>query len=59
MIFNGQGQMIRSKDFPLSNITPHYAQMDFDLSNLAGGVYVVKVVDILDGIKAQGLLIKQ
>ncbi len=58
-IFNGAGQLISQNDVPLSNITPHYLRMDFDLSHLAGGVYVVQVFDILDRVHVQGLLIKQ
>ena len=59
IIYNVQGQKIMEKDFPLSNITPHYAQLDFDLSGHAGGVYVIKVYDRVNKSHIQGLLIKQ
>jgi subtilisin-like proprotein convertase family protein len=58
-IYDAQGREIMSKDFPLSNITPHYLQMDFDLTNYAGGVYVIKAADILGKKHVQGILIKQ
>ncbi len=59
VIYNNAGQEISSKDFPLSNTTPHYMSMNFDLSNMAGGVYVIKVYDLYDKKHVQGLLIKQ
>jgi subtilisin-like proprotein convertase family protein len=58
-IYNSQGQMISSTDFPLSNTSPHYKQLDFDLSNMAAGVYVIKVYDLYERSHVQGLLIKQ
>jgi subtilisin-like proprotein convertase family protein len=58
-IFNQAGQQILSQDFPISNVTPHYLQMNFNLSNVAGGVYVVKLYDLYDKAHVQGLLIKQ
>ncbi|MBL0232690.1 MAG: T9SS type A sorting domain-containing protein [Chitinophagaceae bacterium] len=58
-IYNAHGQEIKSRDWPVSNITPRYLQMDMDLTGLSGGVYVIKVSDLYDKKHVQGLLIKQ
>ena len=46
-------------DIPLSNITPTYADLQINVKDLAGGVYVVKVYDIYGKTHVEGLLIKQ
>lgn len=58
-IYNAAGQQIASRDWPLSNITPHYLQMNLDLTGLSGGIYVIQVSDLYDKKHVQGLLIKQ
>ena len=58
-IYNAAGQNIRSADFPMSNVSAHYQEMDFDLTGLSGGVYVIDVYDLYDRQHVQGLLIKQ
>jgi len=58
-IYNAHGQEIKSRDWPVSNVTPRYLQMDMDLTGLSGGVYVIKVSDLYDKKHVQGLLIKQ
>ncbi|MCB0716563.1 MAG: T9SS type A sorting domain-containing protein, partial [Chitinophagaceae bacterium] len=58
-IFNSIGQEIMSKTFSLINTTPHYLKMDFDLSNMAKGVYVVKVAHEYTKKIVSGLVVVQ
>ncbi|MEN9549155.1 MAG: hypothetical protein RIR12_1746 [Bacteroidota bacterium] len=58
-IYNAIGDLVASKEFVLTNITPQYLKMDFDLSHLAAGTYAVKVVDKVTGKITSGLYIKQ
>ncbi|HMU47554.1 MAG TPA: choice-of-anchor J domain-containing protein [Chitinophagaceae bacterium] len=58
-IYNMQGQSIMSKEFTLANLTPPYLQMDFDLSHMARGTYVVKVAHKYTGKVVSGLVLVQ
>ena len=58
-IYNSAGQEITSQRYNLLNITAPYLQMDFDLSKLARGTYVVKVVHEFTGKIVSGLVLVQ
>ena len=58
-IFNSTGQLIQEKEFTLDNITSSYLRMDFDLSALAAGTYIVKVNNLNTEKIVTGLVIVQ
>ena len=58
-IFTSSGQLVGKKTFYLDNVTSPYLQMDFDLSALAGGTYVVKVHNTHSDQIVSGLVIIQ
>ena len=58
-IYNSLGQEITSKRFNLMNITAPYLQMDFDLTNMPRGTYVVKVAHEFTGKIVSGLVLVQ
>ncbi len=58
-IYNSAGQLVQNKQFVLDNLTSPYLQMDFDLSTLAGGTYVVKVHNTTTGKIVSGLVVIQ
>lgn len=58
-IFNSAGQLIQEKEFTLDNVSSSYLRMDFDLSTLAAGTYVVKVNNRNTGKIVSGLVILQ
>ena len=58
-IFNSTGQLIQEKQFTLDNITSSYLRMDFDLSALAAGTYIVKVNNLNTEKIVSGLVIVQ
>jgi hypothetical protein len=45
-IWNTTGQLMTQKEFDLDSNSPHYLSMQFDLSLMAAGTYVVEVVDM-------------
>jgi subtilisin-like proprotein convertase family protein len=58
-IFKSNGQLVMEKEFTLDNIVSPYLRMDFDLSNLASGTYVVKVDNTITGKITSGLVVIQ
>lgn len=58
-IHNMLGQQIMTREFDLRYSTPPYLRMDFDLSNMARGTYVVKVAHKYTGKVVSGLLLVQ
>ena len=58
-IFTSSGQLVGKKTFYLDNVTSPYLQMDFDLSSLASGTYVVKVHNTHSDQIVSGLVIIQ
>lgn len=58
-IFKANGQMVGEKEFTLDNIGSPYMRMDFDLTNLAAGTYVVKVNNTRTGKIVSGLVVIQ
>jgi subtilisin-like proprotein convertase family protein len=58
-IYNAIGEIVATNEFALTNNTPQYLRMDFDLSRLATGTYAVKVVDKVTGKITSGLFVKQ
>ena len=58
-IFNSTGQLIQEKEFTLDNISSTYLRMDFDLSSLAAGTYIVKVNNLNTEKIVTGLVIVQ
>jgi subtilisin-like proprotein convertase family protein len=58
-IYKANGQLVAEKDFFLSSLTSPYLRMDFDLSTLAAGTYVVKVNNTTEGTTVSGLVIIQ
>jgi len=58
-IFDIEGRQIMSREFDLRYTTPPYLRMDFDLSNMARGTYVVKVAHKYTGKVVSGLLLVQ
>ncbi len=57
-IYNSTGQKIMESNFVLNNTTSPYLRMDFDLSKMADGVYVVKVHNRRTGKVTSGLVVK-
>lgn len=60
-IYNSSGQLVIKKNYTLFiglGITP-YLQMDFDLSNMAAGIYVIKVTERNTGKIVSGLIVVQ
>jgi hypothetical protein len=58
-IYNQLGQVMMSKHFDLVSGTTPYLRMDFDLSHLQRGIYVVKVAHQFTGQVTSGLVIIQ
>ncbi len=58
-IYNAIGQAITSKHFTLADNTAPYLRMDFDLTNMQAGTYVVKVAQEYSGKVVSGLVIVQ
>lgn len=58
-IFTSAGQLVQEKEFTLNNVSNPYLQMDFDLSRLAAGTYVVKVNNTFAETIVSGLVIIQ
>jgi hypothetical protein len=58
-IFNAAGQVVSTREIDLVNTTAPYVRMDFDLSNLAAGTYVVKVVQKNSGQIKSGIVVVQ
>ncbi|MEO7923195.1 MAG: GEVED domain-containing protein [Chitinophagaceae bacterium] len=58
-VFNSNGQIVATKEVVLTNITEPYARIDFDLSKMAAGPYVVKVAHKRTGRVTSGIIIKQ
>jgi hypothetical protein len=56
-IYNQLGQVMQSKHFELVSGTAPYLQMDFDVSHLPRGIYVVKVAHQFTGKVTSGLVI--
>ncbi len=58
-IFKSNGQLVAEKEFFLSSLTSPYLQMDFNLTTLAAGTYVVKVNNTTAGTTVSGLVVIQ
>ncbi|MCY7309594.1 MAG: GEVED domain-containing protein, partial [Chitinophagaceae bacterium] len=58
-IYKSNGQLVAEKEFFLDNITSPYLRMDFNLSTLAAGTYVVKVNNTTAGTTVSGLVVIQ
>lgn len=58
-IYNLQGQSVMSKEFNLVQSTPAYLEMDFDLSHVGRGTYVVKVAHKYTHKVISGLVVIQ
>jgi hypothetical protein len=58
-IYKANGQLVSTKEFVLDNLASPYYQMDFDLSRLAAGTYLVKVDDKHSGGGKSGLIVIQ
>lgn len=58
-IFKAGGQLVMEKEFTLDNVVSPYLRMDFDLTHLAAGTYVVKVNNTVTGIITSGLVVIQ
>ncbi len=58
-IYKSNGQLVTEKEFTIDNVSSPYLRMDFDLSTLAGGTYVVKVNNRHTGIIVSGLVVIQ
>jgi subtilisin-like proprotein convertase family protein len=57
-IFNSQGQLVAQQEFVLNNTSSPYLRMDFDLSKMADGTYVVKVHNRRTNKITSGLVVK-
>ncbi|MEO5946055.1 MAG: choice-of-anchor J domain-containing protein [Chitinophagaceae bacterium] len=58
-IYNSIGVNVLTKEFSLTNVGTDYLQMNFNLSNMPRGVYVVKVAHELSGKIVSGLVLVQ
>ncbi len=58
-IFNMLGQVITSKHFTLADNTAPYLRMDFDLTNMQRGTYLIKVAHEFTGKVVSGFLLVQ
>lgn len=58
-VFNSQGQIVATKEVVLTNISEPYTKIEFDLTNMAAGPYVVKVAHKRTGKITSGIVIKQ
>jgi len=58
-IYDIEGRQIMSREYDLRYTTAPYLRMDFDLSNMARGTYVVKVAHKYTGKVVGGLLLVQ
>ncbi|MBC7873625.1 MAG: T9SS type A sorting domain-containing protein, partial [Ferruginibacter sp.] len=58
-VFKANGQLVAKKEFTLDNVSNPYLRMDFDLSHLAAGTYVVKVHNSFTGQIVSGLVMIQ
>lgn len=58
-IYNMLGQVITSKQFSLVDNTAPYLRMDFDLTNMMAGTYVVRVVHEYTQKVVSGLVVVQ
>ena len=58
-IFNSGGQLVGYKEFTLDQVLSPYLRMDFDLSNLGAGTYVVKVHNTYTNKVVSGLVVIQ
>ena len=57
-VFNSAGALVMQKEFVLNSNTSPYLQMDFDLSKMADGIYVVKVHNRRTNQIVSGLMVK-
>jgi hypothetical protein len=58
-IWNAIGQLVTQKEFDLDSNTPHYLSLQFDLTLMAAGTYVVEVVDMHSQKIKSGLVVIQ
>ena len=58
-LYKMNGQLVMEKAFTLDNIVSPYLRMDFDMTNLAAGTYVVKVNNTVTGKITSGLVVIQ
>lgn len=58
-IYTMGGQLVNQKEFDLVSFTPPYLRLDFDLSKMAAGTYVVKVTDAYAKEITSGLVVVQ
>jgi subtilisin-like proprotein convertase family protein len=58
-VFNSQGQIVATKEVVLTNVSDPYTKIEFDLTNMAAGPYVVKVAHKRTGKITSGIVIKQ
>ena len=58
-LFTTGGQLIERKKFMLDNVNGPYLRMDFDLSKMSAGTYLVKVEDRYSKVIASGFVVKQ
>jgi hypothetical protein len=58
-IYNAKGQLITSRTFELNYRSAPYLSMNFDLSGMARGTYVVKVGHEYSGRIVSGLVLVQ
>jgi subtilisin-like proprotein convertase family protein len=56
-LYNSAGVAVMTKIFPLDNTQSPYLKMDFDVSKLSAGIYIVKVLDQFLGSTVAGKLI--
>lgn len=57
-IYNTAGMLVMQKEFVLNNTSNRYLRMDFDLSKMADGTYVVKVHNRRTNQTVSGLVVK-
>lgn len=58
-IYDMLGQRVARQEFALTNLTPPYLEMKFDMSKMAAGTYLLKVTDRFTSNKASGLVVIQ
>jgi hypothetical protein len=58
MIYNDKGQLVARKAFDLYVSQPPYLQMDFDMTHMPAGTYVVKVEERYTGKIKSGVMVK-